>query len=115
MRLLGVARNHSAVLSAPEPLAVFDRFADSALNFTLLCWCIVDDFFLTRSELTIAVNNAFHEAGIHMPFPQQDVHIHWPGGPGVVAEPSEPFSDVAQSKPAEAALLPSRKGFLAKK
>jgi small-conductance mechanosensitive channel len=113
--LLGVARNHSAVLSAPEPLAVFDRFADSALNFTLLCWCIVDDFFLTRSELTIAVNNAFHEAGIQIPFPQQDVHIHWPGGPGVAAEPSEPFSDVAQSKPAEAALRPSRKGFLAEK
>ena len=42
--LLGVARKHSAVLAEPAPLAVFDRFADSALNFTLLCWTFVDSF-----------------------------------------------------------------------
>ena len=113
--LLGVSRQHPGILAYPAPVAIFDRFADSALNFTLLCWSSVDQWFVTRSELTIAVNNAFYEARIEIPFPQQDVHIHWPGGPGVAAEPAEPLNDVAQSKRAEAALLPSRKGFLAKK
>jgi potassium efflux system protein len=79
--LVGVARKHPAVLANPAPFAVFDRFGDSALNFTLFCWCFVDTFFIARSDLTIAVNNAFKEAGIQIPFPQQDVHVHWPNGP----------------------------------
>jgi small-conductance mechanosensitive channel len=78
--LVEIARKHPAVLADPAPMAVFDRLGDSALNFTLLCWCIVDTFFIARSELTIAINNAFKEAGIQIPFPQQDVHLHWPDG-----------------------------------
>ena len=84
---MGVARKHPAVLTEPAPLAVFDRFADSALNFTLLCWTSVDAFFLARSELTIRINNAFDEAGIKIPFPQQDVHVHWLDGLARVAMP----------------------------
>jgi small-conductance mechanosensitive channel len=76
--LVRIARTHPAVLYQPEPMAVFDRFADSALNFTLLCWTDVDQFFLTRSELTVAINKAFKEAHIEIPFPQQDIHVHWP-------------------------------------
>jgi len=79
--LLGVAKKHTAVLAAPAPVAIFDRFADSSLNFTLLCWTDIDRFFLARSELTIAINSAFEEAGIQIPFPQQDVHVRWPEGP----------------------------------
>jgi potassium efflux system protein len=110
--LLAVARKHPAVLAEPAPLAVFDRFSDNALNFTLLCWSFVDRVFLAQSELTIAINNAFKEAGIEIPFPQQDVHVHWPDGPGAAAEP---LRDVAQSKRAEGAVLGSAKGSLAKK
>jgi small-conductance mechanosensitive channel len=96
--LVGVARKHPAVLANPAALAVFDRHADSALNFTLLCWCYVDTFFLTRSELTIAINNAFAEAGIKIPFPQQDVHVHWPDRQGAAAQASVVSKDVAQIK-----------------
>jgi small-conductance mechanosensitive channel len=95
--LLGVARKHPAVLAHPAPFVIFDRFGDSALNFTLFCWSSVDSFFVARSELTIAINNAFKEAGVQIPFPQQDVHVHWPDRPGA-AETSEPSKDVAQSK-----------------
>jgi len=56
--LVGIARNHPQVLVKPAPLAVFDRFGESALHFTLFCWAFVDTFFITRSELTIAINNA---------------------------------------------------------
>jgi potassium-dependent mechanosensitive channel len=113
--LLGIARKHPAVLAEPEPLAVFDRFGDSALRFTLLCWAFVDTFFLAQSELTIAINNAFKEAGIEIPFPQQDVHVHWQGGPGAAAEPSEPSKEVAQTKSPERPVLLSGKAPLVKK
>jgi small-conductance mechanosensitive channel len=87
--LTGVARKHPAVLANPAPMAVFDRFGDSALHFTLFCWSYVDRFFLARSELTIAINNAFKEAGIQIPFPQQDVHVHWPDS-GTADDSAEP-------------------------
>jgi potassium efflux system protein len=90
--LLEIARKHPSVLAEPAPLAVFDRFGDSALNFTLLCWSWVDKFFLTRSELTIAINNAFKEAGVQIPFPQQDVHVHWPDT-GTSGDHTEPARD----------------------
>ena len=112
--LLGIGRKHPAVLAEPAPLAVFDRFGDSSLIFTLLCWSFVDTFFVARSELTIAINNAFKEAGIEIPFPQQDVHVHW-DEVQAVAEPRELAKDLAQSKSAESPVLLSGKENLAKK
>jgi small-conductance mechanosensitive channel len=112
--LLGVARKHPAVLANPEPLAVFDRFGDSALHFTLLCWSFVDTFFIARSELTIATNRAFKEAGVQIPFPQQDVHVHWADGPGAAAEPSHPSKDAEQSKSGESPEARLGKGLPAK-
>jgi small-conductance mechanosensitive channel len=96
--LLGIARKHPAVLAEPAPLAVFDRFGDSALNFTLFCWSSVDSFFVARSELTIAINNAFKEAGVQIPFPQQDVHLHWPDGQGGAAESISRSKEMSQWK-----------------
>jgi small-conductance mechanosensitive channel len=112
--LLGIARKHPAVLADPAPLAVFDRFGDSALNFTLLCWSSVDKFFLARSELTIAINNAFKEAGIQIPFPQQDVHVHWPDS-RTLADNAEQARDLTRRKAAEPAAILSAAGSLPKK
>jgi len=107
--LIGVARKHPAVLAGPAPLAVFDRFSDSALNFTLLCWSIVDRFFVARSELTIAINNAFKEAGIEIPFPQQDVHVHWPES-GTSGDSADQARALTQRKVTETAAVRSAGG-----
>ncbi len=96
--LVGIARNHRHVLVNPAPLAVFDRFGDSALNFTLLCWAFLDNFFLTRSELTIAIDTAFKEAGIEIPFPQQDVHVHWPDGGGAFSNQFHEMNELKSDK-----------------
>jgi len=79
--LLGVARKHKGVLNYPAPDALFEDFGDSSLNFKLRCWTSLDDFLRVRSELTVAVNNAFNAEGITIPFPQRDVHFDWPGMP----------------------------------
>jgi potassium efflux system protein len=107
--LLSVARKHPAVLIDPPPLAVFDRFADSALTFSLLCWSWVDNFFVTRGELTIAINNAFKEAGIQIPFPQQDVHVHWPDGQAAAVHGSEPSQDATKIDTERALLFTARR------
>ena len=103
--LLGVARKHPAVLTDPPPLAVFDRFGDSALTFTLLCWSRIENFFSARSELTIAINNAFNEASIQIPFPQQDVHVHWPEQEGIAADAVDQSKDETKIETKERPVL----------
>jgi len=101
--LVNIARKHPEVFSEPAPMAVFDRFGDSALAFTLLCWTGIEEFFRVRSELTVAVNNAFKEAGIQIPFPQRDLHVYGPDRDGVGSAPAEEAKDgvPAKSEPGE--------------
>src|SRR5262245_10017755 len=74
--LLGVARAHPQVLSDPGPTTLFRGFGESALRFEMQCW--TDRFDLagkTQSELAVALYAALREAGIEIPFPQQDVRL----------------------------------------
>ncbi len=70
------AINHSKVLQTPEPTAIFDQFGESSLDFRVRFWVPVDFAVTTKSEVSIAIYNAFGEAGISIPFPQRDVHIN---------------------------------------
>ena len=108
--LLEIAQKHNDILMMPAPQAVFDRFGDSALNFTLLCWTTIDNFFLARSELTIAINNALNENGIQIPFPQQDVHVHLADNVGIAAQTADPTVEATPIKSAEPLLFLSAKG-----
>ena len=74
--LLKVARNHPIVLDEPEPLATFDRFADSSLNFTLRCFLPnLDDRLAVIHELHSEIDRQFRQANIEIAFPQQDLHV----------------------------------------
>jgi len=75
-----VALKHPKVLQTPVPDTLFDGFGDSSLNFILRAWTRFEDFVKVRSELAIAINGAFKEADIQIPFPQRDLHIDWPAG-----------------------------------
>ena len=72
------------VLADPEPMVVFEEFGDSSLNFRIYIW--IGDFdvgFSTRHRLTSAINAAFVESGIEIPFPQRDLHVKtMPAGTG---------------------------------
>jgi len=74
--LLKVARRQPFVMSDPEPLATFDRFADSSLNFTLRCFLPnLDNRLEVIHALHSEINREFHEANIEIAFPQQDLHV----------------------------------------
>ncbi|HRX80504.1 MAG TPA: mechanosensitive ion channel, partial [Pirellulaceae bacterium] len=74
--LLRVARHQPQVLADPEPLATFDRFADSSLNFTLRCFLPnLDDRLTVIHELHSAIDREFRKARIEIAFPQQDLHV----------------------------------------
>ena len=87
--LNAVARNQPNVLTNPAPSVVLDKFGDSALEFLLRCWTQTETFASVRYALTVAINKAFQEAGIRIPFPQTDVHVHWSENVGVNLPPIE--------------------------
>jgi potassium efflux system protein len=75
--LCEVARSHDDVLATPAPLALFLGFGASSLDFVLRAWTD-SDYDRTgtiRSQLVLATYRALREAGIEIPFPQQDLHL----------------------------------------
>ncbi|MBK6291224.1 MAG: mechanosensitive ion channel [Ignavibacteria bacterium] len=78
--LLQVAGSKPYVLSEPPPVVIFEEFGDSAMKFFLWVWTreMSHKPMVLRSELNFAINEAFTEHGIRIPFPQLDVHVKQP-------------------------------------
>ncbi len=74
--LLAVARAQQDVLTSPEPEVRFLEFGDSSLNFDLLVWSDEPpNHHRLRSKLNYAIDAAFREKGVEIPFPQRDLHL----------------------------------------
>jgi small-conductance mechanosensitive channel len=75
--LVDAARAHPDVAAEPAPDALFVRFGESSLDFQLRAWTgRYDRWQRVKSELMLAVNAALRDAGIEIPFPQRDLHVH---------------------------------------
>lgn len=69
----------------------FVGFGSSSLDFELKVW-VVDpaQIEIVMHDLHMRVYRAFAEAGIQIPFPQNDVHIkHWPAPPPGHLDPAQ--------------------------
>ena len=80
IRLLeDVAKKHNEVITqgrAPGPRALFMGFGDSSLDFELRVWIRqIERRFAVTSDLNVAIDKAFREHGIEIPFPQRDLHL----------------------------------------
>lgn len=76
----GLLDAHEKIIKFPEPDIQFQDFNNNAINTKILFW--VRDFrdaSTVRSEIIIAIDKAFTENGITIPFTQHDVHIIQPG------------------------------------
>lgn len=70
-----IATENVLVSKFPEPVVLFSEFADSSLNFRLLCWVLFANGVQVKSELSIAIDKAFKNHNIEIPFPQLDLHV----------------------------------------
>lgn len=65
------------VVDSPAPRCNLIEFGDSSVNFELRFW--IEDphngVGVVRSNVLLKVWDAFHENGIHFPFPQRDVNL----------------------------------------
>lgn len=73
-----VIADHEGVLTSPEPIVLFQDFADSSLIFEAHFWVHMRrmmDGAKIRSEVRMTIDDAFRDAGVVIAFPQRDVHI----------------------------------------
>jgi len=73
--LLDVVSENKMVLKNPAPMALFDKFGDSALSFRLLFWVYFKNSLKSKSDVSIAIYNRFEELGIEIPLPQRVVRL----------------------------------------
>ncbi len=73
--LIEVANEYKDCLKDPPPIALFNEFGDSSLNFILRFWVHYEIGLQAKSDVSIGVYNRFKELGIEIPFPQQDIYI----------------------------------------
>ena len=70
-----ITSKHHSVIKNPGPWATFEGFGESSLNFKVRFWVSLDIGLTVKSEVAMSIYDAFEEAGIKIPFPQQDLHI----------------------------------------
>ncbi len=74
--LVEAAQGHPEVSQERTPFARLLNFGDSSIDFEVLFW--TDEVFgvdNTRSDIRIAICQAFRDQGIEIPFPQRVVHL----------------------------------------
>lgn len=74
--LLRIAHDHPRVLREPEPKVLVTTLAESSVNLELRVWVPTADFIDVRSELVEAVRTRLIEHGLHIPYPQRDLHVY---------------------------------------
>lgn len=94
-----VAKDNPHVLEHPLTKVVFEEFGDSSLNFTLRVYIPSVDYILkVRDELNTAIDAAFREAGIEIPFPQRDLHVRSIEKPISVRQFQEESKEIASNE-----------------
>jgi potassium-dependent mechanosensitive channel len=73
--LYSVAIADPDVGRTPPPAVLFQGFGDSAQNLELRFWLRVGAQVDVKSRVSIAVAQAFQEAGIEIPVPQRDIRV----------------------------------------
>jgi small conductance mechanosensitive channel len=73
--LEGLAKADSRILTDPATTIAVAELADSSVNLVFRPWVKTADYWGVRFDLTESIKNALDEAGISIPYPQQDVHL----------------------------------------
>jgi small-conductance mechanosensitive channel len=74
--LYGVARDTPGILATPAAEVRLEEFGDSAMLFALFCWIdhARDDLRIS-SAIRFAIEKAFREGGVTIPFPQREIRM----------------------------------------
>lgn len=75
--VMQVVKAQPDILSYPEPSFFFMNFGASSLDFELRIWIQdLDKALGIMTRVRLAINEAFKEKGIEIPFPQSEIHVY---------------------------------------
>ena len=74
--LMDLLEKDARVHGDPAPEVMVTELADSAVNLNLRCWTSSGDYWPLHFDLAKGVKQRLDEAGISIPYPQRDVHLH---------------------------------------
>ncbi len=72
----GILEADTRVLADPAPVVAVSELADSSINLVVRPWVNSADYWAVMWDTTEKVKKEFDAAGIEIPFPQMDVHLH---------------------------------------
>jgi potassium-dependent mechanosensitive channel len=111
--LLTVAGGNTDVLKTPEPVVTLDEFSPASINFTLYTFVgDINKAGSVRTQLSMAILDAFAAAGIEIPYGQTDVAVRkmdW------LRDIIEEFTSLpVERRPGNGSRTPSHRPVLAK-
>ncbi|MHC4816079.1 MAG: mechanosensitive ion channel family protein, partial [Planctomycetota bacterium] len=69
-------KDNSDILNWPTPQVLFRAFGESSLDFEARGFIAnIETIYQVQSALLVAIDQAFRDADIEIPFPQRDVHL----------------------------------------
>lgn len=71
-----LVQSDERVLQDPAPVIALSELGDSSLNFIVRPWVNSGDYWKVYWDMNEKVKLAFDNAGISIPYPQMDVHLH---------------------------------------
>ncbi|MEM9384637.1 MAG: mechanosensitive ion channel domain-containing protein [Pseudomonadota bacterium] len=77
--MMDTARSNPLVLAEPPPRVLFTKLGESSLDFELFIYCrALSDRLAARHQLLLDLEEALDRVEISIPFPQRDLHLHYP-------------------------------------
>lgn len=64
------------ILTEPAPVIAVAELGESAVMFKIRPWVKTSEYWAVLWSLTEAIKLALDEAGIDIPYPQMDIHVH---------------------------------------
>jgi len=71
-----IVSSHNLVLKEPAPAVITHELGDSAVKIVCRPHAKTSDWWQVKTDVTREVKRRFDQAGISIPFPQQDIHLH---------------------------------------
>lgn len=73
--ILNVLNSDDRIVKEPAPEVFVTDLADSSVNLTIRAWASKDNYWSARNSLQQEIKVALDNAGINIPFPQQEMRI----------------------------------------
>lgn len=74
--LLGIFKSDERILTEPEPFVAVSSLGDHSVDFAARAWVKSSDYWAVFFDINQKVYKTFAQRGLHIPFPQMDVHVH---------------------------------------